>query len=123
MAVNEYVQAAAAHLENAAVALRHEAEQIRAEFMTYDRQATQEIHNKEGERRAFTTRAATTSEPSDAAHFAAEAARMQKEITDLKNQLEKKRSQMNQDVKKKESDISGLLNQAKGLYGKASSLK
>lgn len=123
MAVDAYIQAAASHLQNAAVALKQEAEQIRADFMNYEHRVTSDISTKDAERRMFMVRSGSAPDAETAAHFAEEARRLKSEIDQLKKELEQKRGEMAQAVKGKEGQMDGLMNEAKSLYSKASSMR
>lgn len=123
MAVDAYIQAAAAQLESAATALKQEAEQIRAEFMTYDRQVAHDITTKDAERKMYSARAATAPNGEQSAHLLFEANRLKGEIDRLKQNLEQRRSQVTQVVKGKQSQVDGLMSEARSLYGKAASMK
>lgn len=123
MAADAYVQAAAGQLENGAVALKQEADQIRAEFMTYDRDMVRDIDDKEANRRALAARASTSSDSQEAASLLAQVALLRRQINKLQDELERRRSQTASAVKDKETKSSDLMGQARNLYGKASSMK
>jgi transposase len=123
MAADEYVKSAAAHLQEAATALKNDMDHIRGEFMTYDRQVTHDITTKDAERRSHLMRASTSSDPNSGAHLMAEAQRLKAEIDMLKSNLDQRRRQVDQAVKGKESAMNNLMSQSRSLQNQAGSLK
>jgi uncharacterized protein YoxC len=123
MAANEYVQAAAGQLQSAATAVKMEMDQIRADFMTYEREVSHDISTKEGEMRASTAQAATAGDPTAVHYFGNQARQLKNEIDGLRKQLEDRRNQLNQDLRGKEGAMNDLMNQSRGLQNKAASLK
>jgi prefoldin subunit 5 len=124
MAVNQYLTAAAGHLESAANALKSEMDQVRADFMTFERQATHDIHSKESDMRSFTARAISEADnATQVAYFSAQAAQLKKDIEDLKKQIETRRGQMNNEIRDKESAMNGIMSQARNLYNQAANMK
>lgn len=123
MAANEYVQAAAAQLLNGATAIKSEIDQIRADFMNFERQVNRDISSRESEMRAQMAQAATGGEAAEIHAHGFQASRIKGEIEGLRKELEARRNQMNQAIRSKEGAMSDLTSQAQGLQNKAGSLK
>jgi predicted RNase H-like nuclease (RuvC/YqgF family) len=123
MAADQYLVAAAGHLESAANALKMEADQIRAEFMTFDRQVSHEITTKDAEMRSHTALAATSDDDEQRRHLLGEIQRLRGEIAKHKQELESKRKDMESRARSKEGEIQGLMSQVQSLRNKAASLK
>ncbi|MDB5181956.1 MAG: hypothetical protein JWP13_719 [Candidatus Saccharibacteria bacterium] len=123
MAANEYVQAAASQLQSAATAVKMEMDQIRAEFMTYERQVSHDISSKEADVRTNTARAAAEGDSSAIHYYGNQARQLKNEIDGMRKQVEDRRNQMNQDLRDKEGAMNDLMNQSRELQNKAASLK
>jgi predicted nucleic acid-binding Zn-ribbon protein len=123
MAANEYLQAAAGQLQSAASALKSEIDQLRGEFMTYERQVSHDMTTKEAEMRSHTARAATTADSSTAQHLMMEATRLKNEIDGHKKELEQRKRQLTQAIKAKEGAMNDIMSQSRSLQSKAGSLK
>ena len=123
MAANEYVQAAAGQLQSGATALKSEADQIRADFMTYERGATHEINTKEAEIHAINAKLLREQPPETHVSLQLLARKLQSDVDSKKKEMEQQRARMNQAVSAKERAMNDLMNQARGLQSKAGSLK
>jgi hypothetical protein len=123
MAVNQYLQSAAAQLESAANALRLEIDRVRGDFMSFEQQASREITSMEGDMRANFAQSATGQTPPEVAYNAAQAEQLRRKIADLKKEVQQRQVQMTNDIKNKEDAMSGLMSQARSLQGQAGSFK
>ncbi len=119
MAINQYLIAAAGQLEAAANALQGEIDRVRADYMSFEQQATRDITSKEGDMRAAVGRAATGGEAPEIAHFTVQAARLRSEIADLKKQIAERQRQMQDDIRDKQGAISDLMGKARELQSQA----
>lgn len=123
MAANEYVQAAAAQLQNGANAIKKEMDQLRADFMTYERQAKSEIDSKESEIHALNARLAAGQPDASAVAMQLRIQHLQGDINDKKREIVDCKSQMNNAISAKEGSINDLMSQSRGLQNKAASLR
>ena len=123
MAANEYVQAAAGHLQTAATALKSEMDQLRADYMTFERQANHDINDREGEVRALKARMLTIGEAPEGHQILLQIKRLSSEIGRLKDELKSRRMKLDGDLKGKEGQMNDLMNQSRNLQNKAGSLK
>lgn len=123
MAANEYVQAAAAQLQTGATAIKSEIDQMRAEFMTYERQANGEISSKEDELRNLNAQLMSGPGTPANAVIHARIQHLQKDIGNLKHQMVDRKNQLNNAIRGKEGAMNDLMNQSRGLQNKAASLK
>ena len=123
MAANQYVQAAAGQLQSAATAVKGDMDRMRAEFMTYERQANSEINSKEAEIHAINAKLSREQPPETQVTLQMLSKKLQNDIDGKKRELEERRSQVTQETCDKEGAVVDLMSQSKGLQNQAASLK
>lgn len=123
MAANEYVQAAAAQLQSGATAIKTEMDQIRAEHMTYERQAASDITSKEDAIRNLNAQSMSNGSGTGDAAIHMRIQQLQKDIDTKKKEIADRKTQINNAIRAKESAMNDLMNQSRGLQNKAASLK
>lgn len=123
MAANEYLKAAAGQLESAANALKLEIDQIRGEYITYERQALHDINAKDQDIHAINARLAGNPPAETQTMLRGRIKMLQGEIDKKKKELADRKNSMNQAVKCKEGAINGLMSQSRGLSNQAASLR
>lgn len=123
MAADAYVQSAAGHLENAANALKMEADRIRGELMTAERELTHAIDSASIEMQTHSAEAAITKDQNERMKLEMRIRQVQSEIQNKKAELDKTKRDMQQKIKDKESAMNDLMGKARGLYNQAASLR
>jgi uncharacterized protein YhaN len=123
MAANEYVQAAAAQLQSGATAIKTEIDQIRADNMNYERQATKDINDMEGEIRVTNARLASGQPDATDVALHARIQRLQAQLDAKKKEMADQKSKMNGTIRAKEAAMNDLMSQSRGLQNKAAGLK
>jgi outer membrane murein-binding lipoprotein Lpp len=124
MAADAYVTAAAGHLESAANELKMEADQIRGEFMTYDREVTRQINAKDAEMRSHAALLLTAAtDDQQKLHYTSEVQRLKGEIDQLKRDLQQRRQQTDSAVRSKEGAVGTLMSMSRDLRSKAGNFK
>lgn len=123
MAANEYVQAAAAQLQNGANAIKAEIDQVRADYITYERQAQSDIGSTEAEIHAINARLVTGQPDATAVALHMRVQQLQRRVDEKKKEIADRKTQMNNAVRAKEGAMNDLMSQSRGLQNKAASLK
>lgn len=124
MSADKYLQAAAAQLESAATAVKGELDQMRSDYMNYERQANNEIDSMKAQLRAIDGQTLMANQQGDAvAGLQTGAQNLRRSISAKEQELKTRKAQTEGAIKAKEGAINGLMNQSRGLYGQAANFK
>jgi predicted RNase H-like nuclease (RuvC/YqgF family) len=123
MAANEYIQAAAAQLQNAANEVKVEADQLRSDLARMESNTRSEIDVKDQDLRLKNVELTATDNPNQASALNMLVNRMKHDMDDQKKQLEKARANIQQQIKGKEGAMQALKSQAQNLQNMAANFR
>jgi hypothetical protein len=123
MAANEYIQAAAAQLQNAATAVKTEADQLRADLMSFEREVQRDIDGKEADMRANSARRSIDQPDQTDVALLARLKMLEKYVSDKKQEMEKRKAEITAAIRNKENAMQNLKSQAQGLQNQAANFK
>ena len=121
MAADAYLKVAAGQLQQAATAVKQDADHIRAELATFKHQAEHDINSMQTlaqVRRVEADRA--KDEPANYNAIMAHVAKLEHDINEKKQELAKRTSEAEQKIRGKEGAVQGIASQAQGLQRQAS---
>ncbi len=120
MAADAYLKAAAGDLQKAAQELHNQINTVRNDFRTFEREANRFIDHNEGERRALMARMATqTDDPQLQSALTIQLHDTERDIDRKKQELNQRRSEMNQTIAMKQAAINDLSSSASTLANKS----
>ena len=124
MAADAYIKVAASQLQQAASAVKQDAEHMRAEFSSYKQQTNHDISNMQSEmhQRQIEAMRFKTDPPTYAAMMT-NVKRIEQDMNTKKQELAQRTSEVEQIVRSKEGAVQGIQSQAQGLERQASDPK
>jgi chromosome segregation ATPase len=123
MAADAYIQAAAAQLMQAANAVKAEADQLRSDLVNFERNMTSDINSQEIEARVHNTEINGDKDDQERAALRAQLGRIQSELTQKKQELDKTRAALQKQISEKDNKVASLQREAQNLQGKASAFR